>query len=276
MLRLAADELKKSGVRFGDLCQRLQQRLSDPNVFKGADAGFPEGWRAGAPQSLRQTDICKRRPMFRNASYASPVTDLSPAAYALIDDIETALNNSDTPSELASALSPILDDSYALDELDEAGVQAVLSVAQSSFEYWYEDSYAAIIQTRAEADEELTECMNGNMENQQVESDGHTYQCTNMQWNEVRWSRPRPSVQTPLRLVAYSPSTFVPMSCPDPANAHNVITAADYVGAIIGMVSGIPGGPGGMLWASMMEGTSTSIIAGALHAIASWFCNLLS
>ena len=86
MLRLAADELKKSGVRFGDLCQRLQQRLSDPNVFKGADAGFPEGWRAGAPQSLRQTDICKRRPMFRNASYASPVTDLSPAAYALIDD----------------------------------------------------------------------------------------------------------------------------------------------------------------------------------------------
>lgn len=276
LLALTAEELKKPGVRLKDLCRRLHARISEPNAFKGADREFPVDWRSRLPQTLQNSAFCKRRSVFREASSTtalSIMTDFSPAAYALMSDVETAVDNSDTPTELASALSPILDDSYALDAQDEEGVQAVISVAQSSFEYWYEDNYAAIVGAYQEADEELSECMNGNMENQQVEAGGSTYQCEDEEWRLVRWENRLNRPQ--LRLVAYVPPGAALMSCPSSADNHRVVKIADTAGGMVGAVMGIGGGPGAILAASVAESFFASLTAGTIHAIITWFCNLL-
>lgn len=274
-LAMAAEELKKPGVRLSDLCSRLQQRLSEPNAFTETERHFPSNWRDYFPQALRETPLCMRRGLFQHASGVSaPValTDFSPAAYALMSDAEAAVNVSDDPTELAGELSPILDAASSLDPLDEEGVQAVVSVTQSSYEYWYDNNYAATAAAYDEADEELSGCENGTMEDEQRIAGSNTYQCTDLEWRLIRLNNRRP--ETLFHLAAIMPRSAA--ICPSHADNARFITYADAGGSIVGAIAGIGGGPGAIAGMAFVFGGGSSIAGGYIQATIRWFCLRLS
>ena len=280
LLAMAIEEWKKPGVRFVDLCSVLLARLEEPGAFQGEDLGFPAGWREGLPEAFRQSVLCRRRSTFHNTSASggeliAMVEDFSSAAYDLFDDIQAAVDESSTPSEVASALSPILNASYALDDTDEAGVQAVLSVAQSSFEYWYESNYAAITAVNHEtATDFLDGCSNGSMENEQYEAEGQMFQCQDQQWRMILSrsqrslsgaqlvSNPKPKRETTL------------LACPTPESSHKVLIAGDVAGGMAGAVLGIGGTPAGMLALSVVGSAASSTAVAWTQSVISFFCAL--
>lgn len=272
LLTMAAEELKKPGVRFSDLCSRLQQRLSEPYAFKGTERNFPSNWRNYIPQAVGRSPLCKRGAPFQSVSgVIAPVAvtdDFSPAAYALMADAEAAVDVSDDPTELAGELSPILDAASSLDPLDEEGVQAVVAVTQSSFEYWYDNSYAALEAAYDEVDEELSGCANGTMEDEQCSAGGNTYQCEDLEWRLIRLNNPRPETLFPL--AALMPRSAA--SCPSQEERHSFTTNADVGGSIVGAFLGIGGGGGGVLAMAFVTGSASSIAGGFFHAVARWFC----
>ena len=281
LLAMVITEWKKPGIRFVDLCPLLLARFEEPGAFQGEDLGFPADWKDGLSQAFRQSVVCRRRSTFRNTAASGGeliaiVEDFSSAAYDLFDDIQVAVDESSTPTELASALSPILNASYALDDTDEAGVQAVLAVAQSSFEYWYADNYAAIIAVENEtATDFLDGCSNGSMENEQYEAEGQTFQCQDHEWRMVLW---RSQGSLGLAQLVSSPSrkreTTV-LACPTPESSHKILVAGDVAGGMAGAVLGIGGTPAGMLVLSVASSAASSTGVAWVQSVISFFCALL-
>lgn len=153
----------------------------------------------------------------------------------MIEDIYDAVQTSATPTQLAAALSPILDASFALDTLEEEMVQAALSVSQSSAEYWYDNNYSQMAVVASEASSELAEgCANGTMQGQTYESSGLSWQCQNLQWLQIAFKLKQSDGY--FRFASLPLGTS--FSCPSVGALYAGIAFADAAGAVYGAVRG--------------------------------------
>lgn len=64
---------------------------------------------------------------------------LSPEATELTNRVQTAVEYAANSYDLGTRLSPVLDASSRLNPIDKEIVQATISVAQSSYEYWEQE-----------------------------------------------------------------------------------------------------------------------------------------
>lgn len=127
-----------------DLCARAQQFLATH-----PDARFREGLaRYGQRLRLASTN-CELGKSKAGAEVSqtalpsrsnAPVPELSATAQSAVDEMKAAVESATDANHLAALLSPIYDATSSMDSVDTAIVQVGVSVTQSSFEYWTNES----------------------------------------------------------------------------------------------------------------------------------------
>jgi hypothetical protein len=73
-----------------------------------------------------------------NAAHNGPVTpfDAAPETFLLLDEIESDLELASDAYDLANRLYAVLSKAQALEVVDRSAIEATVSVAQNSFEWW--------------------------------------------------------------------------------------------------------------------------------------------
>jgi hypothetical protein len=150
------NELRKPGILSRNMCAFVRS-------FSAQAERLPIGHRSldslvrdeVARKSLRSSKLCRshdlpvQRSLFRNAVLTDGAAPRVIAAYsdadALFGQIEAAVDVAVDSYDLATRLAPLLEQTSALGESDQAIVGAVISVAQSSREYW-EVNYSVLVQ----------------------------------------------------------------------------------------------------------------------------------
>jgi hypothetical protein len=153
-------ELRKPGVLSRDVCQYLLEFVSSDARVPVDRAGLRRAAGATARRevgrkALRATALCSQRfdrrasalparvslaayysprPPFGSASLQSGSP--SAAAYGLLEQILAAIDAAVDSYDLAWRLHPVLNAASQLDAIERATIEATVSVAQSSYEYW--------------------------------------------------------------------------------------------------------------------------------------------
>lgn len=276
LLSYFVQELRKPGVKMKDMCSRMMHHLADPAALLPVQEKLPNGWRLRMQHDFAGSALCRPPTTTHRASKSLVMNwfvldDFGTEAHALFDDVNEAIDGSDDPTELASALSPILDAAEELGEIDEAGVQAVVAVAQNSYEYWYASNYAEIVAVESSVEEELDDCFLGQMEEETREADGLTWICHDSDWVVValrNGSRQRSF----LHLVSYPPVPTKAVACWPWGLRLRVIGWGDVAGGISGAIYGIPGGILGILASSITYAVGGSATTAFGAAMATFFC----
>ena len=148
------DEIRRNKPR--DLCKVLERIVLDdatvpgtPPKHRGLESRRDRelGARAvgcGRGRSARSGDHAGASALLPVA-FAAPQSgaDVSPAAWGLIAEIDGAFDGAATAGDLANSLAGISAAAQALGSEDASVVDAMASVALSSFEYWEQNAYAA-------------------------------------------------------------------------------------------------------------------------------------
>ncbi len=130
--RLARDAAAEAGARTG---------RANHEVARDADATL-RTIGCGRGRAARQGDGDVQEASWDGASVTEG-TDLSPEAWGMIAEIEGATAAASSAGELANSLAGISAAAQQLDPENAAVVDAMGSVALSSFEYWEQNGYAA-------------------------------------------------------------------------------------------------------------------------------------
>jgi hypothetical protein len=146
-----------------------------------------------------------------------------------IDDIaDLYAKNADT---LAARLSPYYTSSLSLSEGDAEAVQSVISIAQSSQDYW-----ADAFEAGANAEWEFVQsCAAGNAENEYWYTLEGDFLCQDEEWRPVSWGRARNRAPIFSMAAFTSPSSAWP-SCSGWTiwGKARYVIASDAGGALVG------------------------------------------
>lgn len=259
LVRALAGEMKK-GKSFRELCNRLTLWL-DAGKLEAAVPQASASARSEAKRVLLASPLCKPREAraFRSVSRPGLTEDpLSSAATALLADIESETGAASGPTDLASRLSPIVSSASSLGDEEDVVLTAV-SIAQNSYELWWDTTELAAMAAPYEAD--MDPCLVGQMENQQYEFDGDMYQCQGSEWLLIH-DRRRQTTKPTFTLVA-----AVTVNC-GPWFDGSAVTDADLGAGVAGLaavwMSGAwaanpPAAAGGVVAASGMASTLSGI-----------------
>jgi hypothetical protein len=277
MMKAIIQEWQKPGVRYRDLCSRMMDWIDQPGSLGELNGRLPADWRVQLKRDWPSSNLCQRRRGNSLVSYGGGATlwgvdptDFGDSAYVLINAIQTETEAALTPSGLASALSPILDASFELPSIDSAGVQAIISVAQSSFEFWYDNDHEEIVAVETQTASELHACLQGEMENESYEVDDITWICQNSEWHMAGWRQARPGALH-FRLAAYTTASL--SGCLTGRQKLAVIVTGDVTGGLFGALGGIIFGPGAIAGKALYGAVSGSISSAIGVSLTTYFCN---
>lgn len=135
-------EIQKPGILTRDLCTYVVSFIGDPARLptdKRSDAAR-RGTDAAA--GLATTEMCKNRGNVRDVAFApSPLwlgqdAPASAAAYQMLSDVQSALDNASDAYDFAVRLEPVFLAASSLETGERAMLEATISVAQYSYDYW--------------------------------------------------------------------------------------------------------------------------------------------
>jgi len=154
-----------------------------------------------------------------------------------VSDVEAAISAATDANDLASRLSPIYDATATMNEQDAAEVQALVSVAQSSYEYWADGG--ALMSDASSLETTYEGCPLGTLEGYYTEQDwdGVTWICTGAEWHPAKYRAVRRGQATFL-LAAFVEGQG---SCVPPADWKEQIIDGDVEGLLGGLFGGIWG-----------------------------------
>ena len=238
--RFRAD-MRKPGTMTRNVCSYLMDFVAAEDFSPpGATTRIVAAQRNGARAVAERDPLCRHQYRARAAAFRqgdlseiSLSRSASVIAYGILDAVEVASDRHD----LAQRLLPLLDASASLGEPERSAMQAAISTAQSSYEYWEVELPAAQSEFKAEyydcasshklagytSDDALAACMGA----------GAAYM-------SAPFANPY-AKQGPLFLTAR-----FPRSC-SLKTQFKRLAGADASGAIIGAVKGIIGGGAGIL-----------------------------
>lgn len=146
MLARFQSELAKPGVLSRNTCDYLLDLAVGWQLANAKDVSL-SARRGAALAGLETTGLCTAAKTSRlKGTSATPVSRirqeeyvLSPEATELTNRVQTAVEYAANSYDLRTRLSPVLDASSRLNPIDKEIVQATISVAQSSYEYWEQE-----------------------------------------------------------------------------------------------------------------------------------------
>ncbi len=244
IVRRAVYELRQPGTKLRDLCPRLRGWIEQSPEFTRIlpDSGRSVN-RVALSKLFSASPVCTRlgkvgttASMGRLVSgfwTSAAVEDISAEAYGLIDDVSAALSGASDPNDLASSLSPILSEASVLGGNDAIAVESAASVAQGSYEEWYNGGLANMV---APIQNDWEACLEGNAENETLELDGVTYICFGSSWHVTTDSRNR------TRLLQLHLASFTPIALQGCALNHKGVAEDDLLASTVALYAVIQSG----------------------------------
>ncbi len=169
---------------------------------------------------------------------------------------ESAVDGASGPEDLAAGLLPILGATASLPEAERVVMEVTLSVAQSSYEYWYAElsSFSQEITTEYDAcgsagPDPIDGCGGGGLD-----------------WGVVSYGR----------LAPRSAGTLAEPGCPEPSLGEGMksIGKSDLKGAFMGAFGGMfAGGLGGAVAGGLTGAMAGSIYAGLENVFLAFYCH---
>jgi hypothetical protein len=218
----------------------------------------------------------KRDQVFRNAAYRSQESSFTQTFWDAVARIQVQADAAYDPGDLASRLAPILETTYSMNELDAAGVQAVISVTLSSVEYWWDGT--ALSSYDQQYNYDYNRCLGGTAYGIVFDAGAVYHTCVvggdpSVQ-QPLRGAPPRGSAgaHAMVRLAAYEPGAVVApqiVTCGQSGfsrlrSVWNADVAGASHGAVVGMIAGaVAGGLSGAIWGA---GMGTVLGAGSFSA----------
>lgn len=244
-------EMKKPGVLTRNVCGYLVDLVTRGDRLpssKKADASLSV---ASARTAAANSPLCKPKPGAGGAALVGiPSTQditLSSQASALLDQVQVATESASDPGDLAVKLSQVLDNTFAVSDLEREIIQATVSVAQHSFEYWQValpafqqetwSEYGGCARQQSEAGATLDDARSACLEGGSVAS----------------VSLPLGRLTVPFKLPMP-----LPPECGLAAN-YKKLAGADVKGAIVGAVQGAKAGWAGVLPGAMAGAAFSSL-----------------
>lgn len=130
-------ELRRPGAMTKEFCARLKDYVVHQDRIPRDRPRADLATRGSAAEAARsKAPICQPRTPVVIATTARQELSMSPTAYSLFSNVQTAVSQSQDRWELASRLNSVLDGAASLEPVENELISAVVSVAQSSWEYW--------------------------------------------------------------------------------------------------------------------------------------------
>jgi hypothetical protein len=244
-------EIRRPGVLTRNACQYLLRFVSSDLRLPVHARGYGQRQREAAIAGARTTKGCRAQVASASgvssgserASIALQEGELSDAATQRTREILAAVEGATDRYDLATRLSAVLDSSSVLSETEQAVVGAAVSTAQNSFEYW-EDELPAF---QRDIVNEYAEC-SGSASQEEARSD-----CLESGAAEIRSPGLRDG-RVILQLVGQPPRAECSLK-----THFKRLAGADVVGAIVGGVRGLIGGPQGVLASAFASGAYASL-----------------
>jgi hypothetical protein len=252
-------EMKKPGVLTRNVCGYLIDLVTRGDRL-------PSSKRADAPLAVASaravaanSPLCKPKSTVAGAALvgipnAQDIT-LSSEASALLNQIQSATETAADPGDLAIQLNQVFDNTYAVSDVEREIIQATVSVAQHSFEYWE----VAVPAFQQEMLNEYGGCAQQQHESESTLDDARSA-CLEGGSTGVA-SLPLGRLTEPFKF----PLPFPP-ECGLTANFRK-LAGADVVGAITGAVRGAKLG-----WAGILPGAMAGASIGSLASflVSTW------
>jgi hypothetical protein len=248
-------EMKRPGVLTRNVCGYLVDLVTRGDRL-------PSSRRADAPLGVASaravaanSALCKPKAAVGGTALVripgpQDIT-LSTEASALLDQVQAVTESASDPGDLAVKLSQVLDNTYAVSDVEREIVQATVSVAQHSFEYWQ----VALPAFQQEMLNEYGACARQQRESGSTLDDARSACLEGGSVDAV--SLPLGRVSVPFKL----PMAFPP-ECGLSKNFKK-LAGSDVSGGIVGAIRGAKMGG----WAGVLPGA----MAGAAFASASTF-----
>lgn len=237
MLARFQSELAKPGVLSRNTCDYLLDLATGWQLESAKDVSA-SARRAAGLAGLETTGLCNAVHTSRlNGTSVAPVSNirqeeyvLSPEATELTNQVQTAVGYAANSYDLGTRLSPLLDASARLSQIDKEIVQAIISVAQSSYEYWEQEDAAM----QAQFFEDYGMCVSEAYENSYSMDEGRDA-CLN--GDLAYTTRPLLPKEASPQLLLRLASVPTPRSCGVGRHFKRLV-GADVVGGITGAVGG--------------------------------------
>jgi hypothetical protein len=185
----------------------------------------------------------------------------------LADQIEAAIGAATDSYDLASRLHPILDAATGLDADGRLVIEATVSVAQSSFEYW-EQSWTGFVQ---EVGGEYRDCiasLKGGKDAgpEMVSPEQEAEYCVNGTVSTARSAQPQSN-----RLFR---ATLGARKCGTPlSQGFKNVAKSDARGAFVGAFTGLlSGGPAAAVSGAILAGAGNSLWESIVNAVDAYVC----
>lgn len=258
IVRRFAREFSHGARTFPEACGRVAKWLRKPSTTQELDPRMRAQSGDAMAKAITALPFCQ--PGARNTAYEeAPSAEYRIVPVRRRQGVEVSnwasyviseATNATDANGLASALQPVLDATTSMSTTDAEEVQALVSVAQSSFEGWQYESSVQDIATSLEST--WQSCYSGNGAGLTLgpDAEGATYTCNGYDWIAASYRGLRKGGSL-FRLASFtSPAICIP--------------ADGWRGAIIeGDITGFLGG----LWGSVIGGVNA---AGAISAYQAW------
>jgi hypothetical protein len=249
------------------LCGFIASFAAEPERFPVEQRSLVSGsGREVIRATLATSKMCapKSTPKLKHSSNVTAMPLASEEAYELLGEAEDAIDAAESPSDLAARLQPILNASAGLPPTEGIAMQAAISVAQNSFEFW-PGAYRPLTEEIADhydscaSDYPVT--YGGDAVRDACFESGGTY--------DVRGASPRVARNGSLTLVAWHPSAC----SSDPGPALKAIGKADLRGAFAGALTGaFTGGPPGAVTGALLGAMAGSVTTGIEESWDAFWC----
>lgn len=190
ILREIARQIKAGVISYPTICDSLVQWLARPASLREIADRFTSNAREQMQSGVEHLTMCS------HASQSLPPVGLVAfihrrSAYDdYLPDVEDAIAEASDADDLASSLSPIYDATSTMDSTDAAQVQGLVSVAQSSFEEWFDGS--EVVSEGTSLASTLDGCAAGTMQGYSTDQDanGVIWYCDNQKWYATAYHPP--------------------------------------------------------------------------------------
>jgi hypothetical protein len=259
--------MRQPGVLTHNLCGYVVDFVArDERLPRDKQAPLPVR-RNAIVAAAKSSSLCRSNTgisTLASRGYTRSVAEESEATAALQSLIESAIDQAESPADLAVQLNAVLDAAATLNESEQAVIGATVSVAQSSFEYWDTQYEATVNEVGAEYDQ----CA-ADRQASGYNSDAARDSCLSGSYFETSYRGWSPSGLFGPRVRGARTS----VSCgPSLREGFKNVAKSDAKGAFAGAWAGAFGAAAGIVGGAILGAGSGSIWAAGENAWSTYWC----